>query len=301
VGCASQAEFVDPQRRALNVPEVDTREAIPLGVAVHVHPSVVKVSRLWAKNTYGQKVWFGNYGYEVVDAAAEYFPKAFREAWMAPRFPDPIVNAANIDAVVVIESAGAAVNQPGPFDSQLIIDNELTLGVYTPDGTLIRRYTAVGSASIPFDGFHGGGSTQNLVALTERAGAGVRPAMRQALLDFPTQDVIAALARDRRDSTHVPHDDAFWARQRANYEAGVASVQAKWPINDSKDGVEFNQAITRSAALITGLYAGTLSQLPAMNSTGTALNQMTGIYLRDMFGGTPEFAQGRQDALLVLG
>src|SRR5262249_34874074 len=108
-------------------------------------------------------------------------------------------------------------------------------------------------------------------------------------------------ARDRRDSTHVPHDDAFWARQRANYEAGVASVQAKWPINDSKDGVEFNQAITRSAALITGLYAGTLSQLPAMNSTGTALNQMTGIYLRDMFGGTPEFAQGRQDALLVLG
>src|SRR5262249_37332689 len=88
VGCARQAEFVDPQRRALNVPEVDTREAIPLGVAVHVHPSVVKVSRLWAKNTYGQKVWFGNYGYEVVDAAAEYFPKAFREAWMAPRFPD---------------------------------------------------------------------------------------------------------------------------------------------------------------------------------------------------------------------
>lgn len=301
-GCVSQAEFVNPEQSSLDAPEPKLRPPIPLKVAVHIHPEVVKASRLWSKSLYGTRLQYGNFGYEVVDAATEYFPQAFLQAWLLQRFPAPGLDPRSVDAVVVVESAGSAAHAaPGPFDGKVRINNELTIGIYTLDGNLIHRYVTVGSDYLPIDTFSGGGSESNNRILNDRAGIAVRPSMRRALINFPTDTVTSALAADKAllATRLAAADSAYWDRQRTAYESRIAAGLAKWP-KDAVDGAEYNRSVLRAAGIMAGLNAANLSRMPQTNSANAALNQFTRTYIESVFNNPDYLSEGRESYQVTL-
>src|SRR5258706_9946315 len=120
-GCAPT--YFDSSRGDLNVPEVNTSAPIPLRVAVHIHPAVVRDSHTWG--TISGDRWRADLGPEIVNAVAEYFPQVFNQAWLLADFPKQGLNPETVDAVVVIESSCNFQVFPPPFASEQRYDNEL--------------------------------------------------------------------------------------------------------------------------------------------------------------------------------
>lgn len=299
-GCASTGDIVSAERRQLDVPEIDASvPPIPLRVAVYVEPAVLE-ARTYSKNSMtGQVVHWGRIGPQVLDAFAEYAPKAFARAALAPRFPDPAVARGDVDAVLAVEFAIGEWAYGSGFDDKLFNDIEVVVAVYTVDGTLIKRYSGYGSAPASRNLWNHAQTVQNVAA---KSAIGVRPAVRAALLEFPTFEVLAHLARfqaEIRQRAEDPAPDA-WQRRQAEFQAQVKMVQARTPAN-ADDGVEFNKRMARIGNIGAGIGTAALGGMAAMGIGNVAASQATSLYMQHLMGDSEDFKRGLAAGQLATG
>jgi hypothetical protein len=314
-GCVSMpwgVELDKPEQRTLATPEIDASfQPIPLKVAVYVAPRAAGALNYadfrQMPNVAHPLISYGQMGPALLEAVGEYFPKAFHEASVVNDFPDPALLLEDIEAVVVFESGiGSRSNQAGGmgtgFEQSL-----LNVGVYTPQGKLLRRYQVVATYKGEFK-FETNPYKAHQLAY-DNARIGNRSVGRLALHRFPRDIVAAAQQRDREEV-----DAATLAQRRRALHAAfdaAAPMIAGQPVDGMQVAAQqAGQAKAQTAAFSSQLGMSGLN--PSLVAAGQGMSLVlattasrdpnapassTGAFILEFLGGVTAIAQQRQQAI----
>lgn len=256
--CASTnvgVPLTDSQHRILEVPPIDAGFVpAPMRVGVFIAPQAANALYLsdLRGTPNGNLLSYGPLGPGILSGVTEYFPKAFAEAYMLGEFPHVVVDAADLDAVLVFESALGSGHTEGGSMMEPIGDILLNVGVYSPAGERLLGYQVIASTKVKVEW------DLNITRSVQRGYDGVpavvRNAVRLALVKFPAKEAYAA---------------AMASRQR---RAGALTAEATL----RQRAQEMNRQIAANAPRVDGTPRDAMEWATGMAKTVTALSMVGG-------------------------
>jgi hypothetical protein len=272
----------DAQHRVLTVPAIDdTFVPAPMRIGVFITPQAANAPFLSdLRNTpNGNLLTYGPLGPGILSGVAEYFPKAFAEVYLLGEFPHVVVDAADIDAVLVFESGLGSGHTQGTTAMEPINDVLLNIGVYSPAGQRLLGYQVVASTKVQVEW------DLNITRAVQRGYDGlpaiVRNAVRLALVKFPAKDVYAAAMASRKQRAGALTSEAT-LRQRAQEMNQQIAANAP-PVNGKpRDAMEWatGMAKTVNALSMAGVViSGGLVAVPGAAGLATVSGGLSNMVL----------------------
>ena len=260
------------QQRILDVPVIDDSfAAAPMRIGVYIAPQAANAHVVgdWRNTPNGNLLTYGVLGPGLYSGITEYFSKAFAEVYFLSDYPHVVVDAADLDAVVVIESGLGSGHTHDTDMMAPITDILLNVGVYTPTGERLLTYQVIASTK---------GQTEwdlNIMRVQQKAHDAVpetvRRAVRLALAKFPADQAYAAAMADRLKRTGALADEAL-LRQRAQQMNSLIDARAPRLTATPRDGMEWAAGMARTTnalAVVGGVLSAGLTAIPAASGLAT--------------------------------
>lgn len=264
--------LVDTQHRILDVPAIDAAFVpAPMRIGVFIAPQAATGQMLAdLRNTAnGNLLTYGPMGPGILSGVTEYFPKAFAEVYVLGEFPHRVVDAADLDAVIVFESGLGSGHTHDTSAMEPINDVLLNVGVYSPAGERLLGYQVIAStkSKVEWD--------MNITRAVQRSYDAVpgivRNAVRLALVKFPAKEAYAAATASRQRRAGALADDAT-LRQRAQEMNSLIAARAPRIEGTPRDAMEWATGMARTVHALTtvgtALSAG-LAAVPGVAGLAT--------------------------------
>lgn len=287
------------QQRILDVPVIDDSfVAAPMRIGVYIAPQAAKAHAVgdWRNTPNGNLLSYGVLGPGLFSGITEYFSKAFAEVYFLSDFPHVVVDAADLDAVVVIESGLGSGHTHDTGMMEPITDVLLNVGVYTPTGERLLTYPVIASTKtqVEFD--------LNIVRAQQKAHDAVpetvRRAVRLALAKFPAEQAYTAAMTDRLKRTGALADEAL-LRQRAQQMNSLIDASAPRLTATPRDGMEWAAGMARTTnalAVVGGVLSAGLTAVPAASGLATV---NSGLLSAISSANTPGSQSGAGSSVLI--
>ena len=251
-------QLVDAAHRVLEVPPIDDSfMPAPMRIGVFIAPEAADAQLIAdLRNTpNGNLLTYGPLGPGILSGVTEYFPKAFAEVYMLSEFPHVVVDAADLDAVLVFESGLASGHTHDTSMMEPINDTLLNLGVYSPAGERLLGYQVIASTKTPVEW------DMNITRSVQRGYDAVpgivRNAVRLALIKFPAREAYASAMAARQRRAGALTDEAS-LRQRG--QAMNQQIAANAPKLDAapRDAMEWATGMAKTVNVLS-VVGGALS------------------------------------------
>lgn len=308
-GCSTTPTEVQPkeaEKRILEVPELDSKAALPLSVAVYITPRVLGRAAIMdlrqGKTAVKNVIHNGQLGAASIAAVTKYFPFAFSDVHLITNFPDSRLLKYKVDLVVTIDDV-TAVRQILSADSMSEVwDTRVYLGLYHPDGTTITHYAVTASSQHP--------ASEKITNLDERiqwiyqaSQNSINPAMRLALLRFPKLEVLDALQVNSIKQRHkltteewlVRHQDFFEHLSKEKLNIPLPTMTLEQTFNRQTQQAADNMVMANALVLLNAkIFAQFYSRNPGafnqdIKSHRDITQSIKGVYLHQL----QNFSDGR--------
>ena len=260
------------QQRIVDVPVIDDSfVAAPMRIGVYIAPQAANAQVLsdLRNSANGNLLTYGSLGPGLLSGVTEYFPKAFAEVYFLSDFPHVVVDAADLDAVVVIESGLGSGHSHDTNMMEPITDVLLNVGVYTPTAERLLTYPVIASTKSQLEW------DLNIMRAQQKAidavPETVRRAVRLALAKFPADKAYAVAMADRLKRTGALADEAL-LRQRAQQMNARIDAEATRFAGTPRDSTEWAAGMARTTnalAVVGGVLSAGLTAIPAASGLAT--------------------------------
>lgn len=292
--------LVEEKDRILTVPAIDDSYApAPLRVGVYIAPEAANAHLLsdLRGTANGNLLSYGKLGPGILSGVTEYFPKAFADVYVLSDFPHVVVDAADLDAVIVFESAQASGHTHGTAMMEPINDVLLKMGVYSPAGQRLLGYQVAASTKVVVE------TDLNIVRAVARGyewtPVVARNAVRLALLKFPAKEVQAAALADRARRAGALTAESVLRERAQEMNRFIVANAAPKIVGTPRDALEWAGGMARTVnalAVVGGALSAGLTAIPAASGAATVSGALSNMIAN---ANTPGSQSGRGSDLLM--
>lgn len=292
--------LVDTKNRILEVPAIDDSFVpAPLRVGVYIAPEAANAHLLNdLRNTAnGNLLSYGKLGPGILSGVTEYFPRAFADVFVLSDFPHVVVDAADLDAVLVFESAQGSGHTHDTGMMEPINDVLLKIGVYSPAGERLLGYQVVASSKVVVE------TDFNIVRAVARGyeytPVAARNAVRLALVKFPAKEAHAAALADREKRAGALAGEAL-LRERAEAMRRHIAADANPRITGTpRDALEWAGGMARTVnalAIVGSALSAGLTAVPAASGMASVSGTLSNMLAN---ANTPGSQSGQGSSLIM--